>query len=228
MCGRFTQHYTWQQIHEFLSVFGPPQNLRPRYNIAPTTFVDIVRHNVEGRRELVRGVRWGLIPSWWGKALKDLPATFNARVETVAEKPMFRGAYRSRRCIVPASGFYEWTGPKDQKQPHIFVDAHGQPVLALAGLWDRWHDPRTGEDILSCTLIVTELTKWMLPYHDRMPVLLQQAMIDRWLSGDMEARELHPASESALREWPIDRRVNRSGIGDDDPTLLEPVESGLP
>jgi putative SOS response-associated peptidase YedK len=92
----------------------------------------MVRHDFEGRRELVRGVRWGLIPNWWKKPLKDLPATFNARVETVSEKPMFRGAYVNRRCVVPASGFYEWTGPKGAKQPHIFVDAQGQPILALA------------------------------------------------------------------------------------------------
>lgn len=140
MCGRFTQHYTWEQIHEFLSVFGPPQNLQARYNIAPTTLVDIVRHDTEGRCELVRGVRWGLIPNWWKRPLKDLPATFNARVETVGDKPMFRGAYRSRRCVVPASGFYEWTGPKGEKQPHMFVAAveaiSENPVL-LAARFDQ-------------------------------------------------------------------------------------------
>ncbi len=227
MCGRFTQHYTWQQFHEFLSVIGAPQNLQPRYNIAPTTLVDMVRHNAEGQRELVRGVRWGLIPNWWKKPLKDLPAAFNARVETIAEKPMFRGAYRSRRCVVPASGFYEWTGKKGEKQPHIFVDAQGAPILALAGLWEKWRDPHSHEEIISCTLIVTEPTQWMLPYHDRMPVLLQQAEIDRWLSGKMSAAELRPASESALREFPIDRRINRSGDGDEDPMTIEPIESGL-
>ena len=201
--------------------------MQPRYNIAPTTLIDMVRHDAEGRRELVRGVRWGLIPNWWKKPLKDLPAAFNARVETVSEKPMFRGAYRSRRCIVPASGFFEWTGKKGEKQPHMFVAADGSPILALAGLWERWRNPETGEDILSCTVIVTEPTTWMLPYHDRMPVLLQQAEIDRWLSGKMQANELHPISETGLREWPIDRRINRSGEGDDDPMVLEPLESDL-
>jgi putative SOS response-associated peptidase YedK len=96
MCGRFTQHYSWQEVHAFLSVINAPQNLQARYNIAPTTLVDIVRHNVLGERELVRGVGWGLIPNWWKKPLKELPATFNARVETVADEPMYRGAYRSR------------------------------------------------------------------------------------------------------------------------------------
>ncbi len=86
MYGRFTQHYTWAQIHEFLSVIGAPQNLQARYNIAPTTLVDMVRDDAEGRRELVRGVRWGLIPNWWRKPLKDLPAMFNPRIETGHEK----------------------------------------------------------------------------------------------------------------------------------------------
>jgi putative SOS response-associated peptidase YedK len=175
----------------------------------------------------VRGVRWGLIPNWWKKPLKELPATFKARVETVAEKPMFRGAYRSRRCVVPASGFYEWTGKKGDKQPPSLSMRKTAPILALAGLYESWRDPHTQDEILSCTLIVTEATQWMMLYHDRMPVLLQQAEIDRWLSGEMEASELHPASEGALREWPIDRRVNKADAGDDDPMMIEPIESGL-
>jgi putative SOS response-associated peptidase YedK len=91
MCGRFTQNYAWQQVHQFLSVFGAPQNLRPHYNIAPTTMIDVVRLDREGKRELV-SMRWGLLPYFWKKTLKDLPATFNARAETVAERPMFRDA----------------------------------------------------------------------------------------------------------------------------------------
>src|ERR1700760_2653912 len=109
MCGRFTQHYTWQEVHKFLSVFGDlgtPRNLQPRYNIAPTTFIDVVTTRVRNReivgREMVP-MRWGLIPDWWKKPRKEVPATFNARAETVAEKPMFRGAFKYRRCIIPAS-----------------------------------------------------------------------------------------------------------------------------
>ena len=143
MCGRFTQNYTWAEVHAFLSVFGPPRNLRPRYNIAPTTSVDVVRTGEQGR-ELV-SMRWGLVPFFWKKTLKELPATFNARAETVAEKPMFRDCFRKRRCIIPASGFFEWTGGKGSKQPHLFTAADGSPLLAFAGLWDRWQDPATGE-----------------------------------------------------------------------------------
>jgi putative SOS response-associated peptidase YedK len=140
LCGRFTQHYTWAEVNEFLSVFGTPRNLRPRYNIAPTTNVDVLRLNLEGRRELV-SMRWGLVPFFWKKTLKEVPATFNAPAETVADKPMFREALQRRRCIIPASGFYEWTGEKGDKQPHLFTAAGGSPILAFAGRWDCWRDP---------------------------------------------------------------------------------------
>jgi putative SOS response-associated peptidase YedK len=147
MCGRFTQNYTWSEVQAFLSFLGTPANLRPLYNIAPTTTVDVVRQGEAGR-ELVT-MRWGLVPFFWKKALKELPATFNDRAETVAEKPMFRQSFKTRRCIIPACGFFEWTGEKGDKQPHLFTAADGSPLLAFAGLWDRWRDPATGEALLS-------------------------------------------------------------------------------
>ena len=131
-------------------MFGTPRNLRPHYNIAPTTNVDVIRLDREGRRELV-SMRWGLVPYFWKKSLKEVPATFNARAETIAEKPMFRDSFKRRRCIIPASGFFEWTDEADGKQPHLFTAADGSPILAFAGLWDRWIDPATKEEILSCT-----------------------------------------------------------------------------
>ena len=96
--------YTWEEVYAFLKVFGTPRNLRPHYNIAPTTIVDVIRLDREGRRELV-SMRWGLVPYFWKKSLKEVPATFNARAETIAEKPMFRDSFKRRRCIIPASGF---------------------------------------------------------------------------------------------------------------------------
>ena len=148
MCGRFTQRYTWSEVLQFLRVFGPPRNLQPHYNIAPTMTVDVIRLDESGKRELVP-MRWGLIPAWWTKSLKEIPATFNARAESVADKPMFRDAFRGKRCIIPASGFYEWTGDKGNKQPHLFTAADGSPILAFAGLWDRWRDRAAGE-VLHC------------------------------------------------------------------------------
>jgi putative SOS response-associated peptidase YedK len=221
MCGRFTQNYTWDEVHDFLSVFGPPRNLQPRYNIAPTTIVDVIRLGEHGR-ELVP-MRWGLIPGWWKKTAREMPATFNARAETVAEKPMFRNAFKQRRCIVPASGFFEWTGEKAAKQPHMFTAADGSPVLAFAGLWDRWRDPVSGDEILSCTIIVSGASAWMEPYHDRMPVLLEAKDFDAWLDGSLGPEALKPAAESVLRESMVSPRLNRTGVGDDDPTIIEPL-----
>lgn len=224
MCGRFTQKYSWSEVHAFLSVIGAPRNLRPRYNVSPTTDIDVVRLNADGQRELV-SMRWGLVPSWWKKTLRELPATFNARAETVAEKPMFRDSFKRRRCIIPASGFYEWTGPKIDRIPHYFSAADGSPLIGFAGLWDRWRDPETGEEVLSATILVTSASRWMNVYHDRMPVLLRPEDFDRWLNGEMGADELGPAAEEALREWRVSARVNRSGEGGDDPSLLERIES---
>jgi len=180
-----------------------------------------VRLDAQGRRELV-AMRWGLVPMWWQKALKSVPATFNARAEGIETRPMFRDAYKRRRCIIPASGFYEWTGSKNDKTPHLFSAADGSPILALAGLWDRWRNPE-GEDVLSCTIIVSGASAWMAPYHDRMPVLLREADFKTWLSGEAGPEMLQPAAESALREWTVDPRLNRTGEGDDDPTIVEPV-----
>jgi len=196
MCGRFTQNYTWAEVHAFLSVLGPPRNLQPHYNIAPTRTIDVIRLNQDGKRELVP-MRWGLIPGWWKKSPKEMPATFNARAESVADKPMFRNAFKGRRCIIPASGFYEWTGDKGDKQPHLFTAADGSPILAFAGLWDRWRDPESGDEVLSCTIIVCGASAWMKTYHDRMPVILDAKDFDGWLDGSLGPEALKCASVMA-------------------------------
>ena len=220
MCGRFTQHYTWAEIVEFLNLIGgaAAPNLRPRYNIAPTTVVDVVRLSEAGRELL--SMRWGLVPFFWKKTLRELPSTINARVETVATKPMFREAYRRRRCIVPASGFYEWTGEPGDKTPHLFSAKDGSPVLAFAGLWERWTNPETNDELLSCTILVTEATDWMGIYHDRMPVMLEEPATTAWLDGTLTAEQAAKASTVALQEWVVTRRVNKAGVGDDDPTTI--------
>ena len=110
MCGRFTQQLSWAELHRLADLIGQPRNLAPRYNISPTTPIEVIRVAGDGN-ELVP-MRWGLVPYWWKKSLKEVPSTFNARAERVADGPMWRGAFKSRRCIIPASGFYEWTGPK--------------------------------------------------------------------------------------------------------------------
>jgi putative SOS response-associated peptidase YedK len=149
-------------------------------------------------------MRWGLIPSWWKKTAKDVPSTFNARAESVADKPMFRSAFKRNRCIIPASGYFEWK-KMPGKQPY-FISAADGSVLSIAGLWDRWHTD-TGETVLSCTMIVTDANAFTRAVHNRMPVLLDRSDLKAWLSGAAGPELLRPTAEDRLRMWPVSRRV---------------------
>jgi putative SOS response-associated peptidase YedK len=219
MCGRFTQKYTWPELVDLYRLTQPARNLEPRYNIAPTTTIDALRFR-DGTRELVP-MRWGLVPYWWKKSLKKIPATFNARSDTVAEKPMFRNAFKRSRCIIPASGYYEWQAVNGGKQPFYF-SAVDDGVLSIAGLWDEWKDVRTQECLLSCTIIVTEANKFASHIHDRMPVFLSRDAFEPWLDGSAGAELLRPAPGHLLQVWPVSKRVNRPADGED-PTLIEPL-----
>jgi len=210
-----TRHYKWRELVALYRLMRPAINLQPRYNIAPTTTIDAVIPRGGDGMELVP-VRWGLIPSWWKKSAKEVPSTFNARAETVAQKPMFRAAFKRGRCVVPASGYYEWKLTKSGKQPY-YVSARDGSVLSFAGLWDEWHDAETSEALNSCTIIVTAANALMRPIHDRMLVVLRD--FEPWLLGAAGTEALKPASEDALRAWPVSRRVNRVG-NDADPTLI--------
>lgn len=222
MCGRFSQLYTWEQIHAFSQPLtlneGVRINLQPRYNIAPTDQVDVIRLRKEGDLELVR-MRWWLVPAWWKKSLKEVPATFNARVETVATASMFKDAFAKRRCLIPASGFFEWTGPKEARLPWFISSPDGLP-LAFAGLWDRWKNPE-GEWIESCTIIVGPANAFMGEIHDRMPVIVPQEHWLDWLTGKAGAEILVPAEEDKLRKWRVTPRMNSSRY--QEPDAVEPV-----
>lgn len=164
--------------------------------------------------------RWGLVPRWWKKELRALPSTFNARAETVAQKPMFRAAYNSRRCVVPASGFYEWTGPKGDRQPWYITAADGAP-LSLAGLWETFIDPESGAESVSATIIVCAANDFMSRLHERMPVIFGRADTDVWLAEPRPER-LRPAPSEALRAWKVSPKVNSSRY--DAPDAVTPVE----
>ena len=141
-----------------------------RYNICPTDIIDVVIERNE-KRELVP-MRWGLVPSWWKRPLRDFKvATFNARAETVEDKATFRFAFRRTRCLIPASGYYEWRAEAGSKQPYYFTARNGKP-LTIAGLWDEWQNVETDEKLCSCTMMITKANKFVSDFHDRMPVLL--------------------------------------------------------
>ena len=223
MCGRFTNRLTWREIVALyrLSVpLQPERNLPARYNICPTDTIDVVIER-GGKRDLVP-MRWGLIPAWWKKTAKGMPATFNARAETVADKPMFRDAFKRHRCLIPASGYYEWLPMPTRKQPYYYTARDGAP-LTFAGLWDEWRETASGAPLQSCTMIVTDANALAAKVHDRMPVLLQPQDLDRWLAGTAGTELLKPAPDDYLQVWPVSRRVNSSRAPDDDPALIERI-----
>jgi putative SOS response-associated peptidase YedK len=167
-----------------VAVKGP---IRKRFNIAPTQEAPVIRAGAAGERELAM-LRWGLVPSW-AKDLKVGTNMINARSEGIETKPSFREAVKQRRCIVPASGFFEWQGEPGRKQPYA-ITVPGQPLLAFAGLWERWK-PRGGEPVETFTIVTTEANDRIARIHDRMPVILPMDAIDTWLTAPLdEARAL--------------------------------------
>ena len=218
MCGRYTRHYTWEQVRDFLDLRFPDElGLRAKYNVAPTHRAPIVRAR-EGGREMAEAA-WGLVPPW-----ADDPGVgvrmFNARSETVATKPAYREAYRRRRCVAPMSGFYEWPKQSELKDPHYFTRADDQ-IMCVAALWERW----TGADapLESFTIITTDANEVVGPVHPRMPVVLEPEDLDAWLLGDgapeEAARLLRPAPPGVLQRWPVAARVGQ--VRQDDPGLIE-------
>jgi putative SOS response-associated peptidase YedK len=225
MCGRFTVKATWAELVALyrLTMDAPPHNLRPRYDVCPTDPVDVVTAE-EGKRTLAP-MRWGLVPRWWSKPLKELrAATFNARAETVETKPFFRDAFKRTRCLIPLSGYYEWQSTPAGKQPWFFSAADGSPLLTAAGLWDEWKDRATGEQIKSCTMIITEPNDFVVEVHDRMPALLTEDQFSPWLSGEVGVELLKSARNDFLQRWPVSKRVNSSKADADDPTLIEAIQ----
>lgn len=180
MCGRFTLRTTPAELSEFFSVPLPESLPVPRYNIAPTQSISVVvQQDAQTRWDFHR---WGLVPSW-AKDLSIGNRMINARGETVAEKPSFRSAFKKRRCIVMADGFYEWEKTADGKQPHYFTMQNESP-LAFAGLWEVWR--KGDEPVTSCTIITTTANELLGKFHDRMPVILNRDDFAQWLDPEFQ------------------------------------------
>ena len=213
---------TWSEIvrlYQLTFPETPARNLPARYNICPATPINtVVEH--DGGRELVE-MRWGLVPAWWKKRAKEAGATFNAHAETVATKPMFKEAFRRRRCIIPASGYYEWTTTPEGKQPYYFTPRDGSAAFSIAAIWDEWRDVETGEALTSCAMIITAANDFVSIIHDRMPALLTPDQFSPWLSGAAGTEVLRPAPNDMLRKVAVSKRVNSSRAPDDDPALIE-------
>ncbi len=214
---------TWEEIVRLYRITRdqPPRNVQPHYNICPTDPVDVVVAN-EGKRTLIR-MRWGLVPNWWGKQLKEMKvATFNARAETVAEKPMFRESIRAKVLPDARLGLLrmeEYT-------------ARQATLLLYAARWSAAHLRRSlgsmarkpvGTVIKSCTMVITEPNRLAAEIHDRMPVILESKDFEQWEKGDQRgaAALMKSAGDDVLQRWPVSKRVNSSKAPTDDASLID-------
>lgn len=213
MCGRYSLTSPIEGLRALFR-FDELPNLQPRYNIAPTQDVPVVREREGSGREFSM-LRWGLVPSWAKEIGVNAPL-INARGETVTEKPSFRSAYANRRCLIPADGFYEWKkAGKGEKQPYRIALPDDEP-FAFAGIWEHWQSAQ-GEFLESCAVITTDASEKIAEIHHRMPVILQPETYDKWLADP--SPNLVAAFSGALKAYPIGTAVNK--VANDDVTLWD-------
>lgn len=221
MCGRYSLTSPEEALRRLFGYEGPALNIPPRYNVAPSQEMPVVKHNAEKGRGLVT-MRWGLIPSWADDE-KISYKMINARGETVAEKPSFRAAFKARRCLVPADGFYEWHAEGGVKQPYRIAYEDNRP-FAFAGLWEVWE----GADgpVRSYTIVTTDANDALKDIHHRMPVVIEPESFGAWLDAEATAKEdalalLETRDYPGLRPYKVSTEVNN--VKNDTAALLEPV-----
>lgn len=206
MCGRFTLHHTTETLIEYFSIDQIAVAFKPRYNIAPSQPVSII---VQQQHRNMEAFHWGLVPSW-AKDSKMGARLINARAETVAEKPAFRAAFKRRRCLIPASGFYEWHQQGKEKIP-MYIRLSNNHPFAFAGLWDEWYGPN-GEVLHSCTILTTQANAFMRSLHQRMPVIFEPRQANAWLNNHSEnSHVLHSLLQpytGSLEAHPVTKQVN--------------------
>lgn len=218
MCGRYTIVATPEQLRALLRYLEQP-NFPPRYNVAPTQPIPIVRL-VNGERQFAL-VRWGLLPSWV-KDPKAFSLLINARGETINDKPAYKAAMKRRRCLIPADGFYEWQMGPSPKQPYYIRPKSGEP-MAFGGLWETWMGPN-GEELETAAIVTTSANETLRPIHDRMPLIIPPEQFDLWLgNGDEDTAAatslIKPAPDDLLEVIPVSPAVNR--VANDNPSLIE-------
>jgi putative SOS response-associated peptidase YedK len=220
MCGRYVITSSPEAIRALFRYPEQP-NFPPRYNVAPTQPVPIVR--ISERALGFALVRWGLIPGWV-KDPRDFSLLINARGETISEKPAFRNAMQRRRCLFPADGFYEWKRDGDRRRPYFIRPRAGGPI-AFAGLWETWMGPN-GEEVDTACIVTTRANRTLAPIHDRMPLVIAPEAFDLWLAAaavDAAAALIVPAPEGLFEAYEISTAVNRTA--NDSAALIEPVEA---
>jgi len=208
MCGRFTLHTPEARIRETFNLEQTqPIGLTPRFNIAPSQQIPIIRNSESGPEMML--ARWGLVPAW-SKEPKTKYSTINARIESVAVKPTYRASFRHKRCLIPADGFYEWQVVNGHKVPH-YIRMRDGDVFAFAGLWEHWE--HEGETLDSCSIIVMPANEVMKPLHDRMPAIISPTHYDLWLDSRITEKQevmqlLNSATSARLKAYPVSPWVN--------------------
>src|SRR5437588_3521204 len=228
MCGRYVIFSTPEAIRALFR-YGEQPNFPPRYNVAPTQPIPVVRL-VDGKPSFAL-MRWGLLPSWVDEP-KTFPLLINARGESVLDKPAFRNAMRRRRCLIPTDGFYEWQAGAGGRKQAYFVRARtggdgAAPPLAFAGLWETWTGPN-GEELDTAAIVTTEANRTLAAIHPRMPVFVPPEAFDRWLDCDAVPAEeaaslIKPADDALLEAYPISSAVNRAA--NDSETVIAPLST---
>ena len=222
MCGRFAFYSPHDAVSRLFGVTDAPP-IEARYNIAPTQFVPAVRAGDSGRQLAM--LYWGLVPHW-AKDKRIGARMINARAETLKEKPSFRNAYRRRRCLVLADGYYEWQRREEGKQP-FFISAANREPFGMAGLWETWQAPDESSPLESCTIITTVPADSISHLHHRMPVILPADAYGQWLDSTNDDvseldRLLVPCAPDALRAYPVSRSVNNAR--NQGPQLVDPLQ----
>ncbi|MGQ4273578.1 SOS response-associated peptidase [Terrihabitans sp. B22-R8] len=212
MCGRVVQALPPEQVRRLFKVSrGERFNVPPRWNGAPTDRLMVVRRDPASGENSLDLIRWGLVPHF-ARDMKIGASLINARCESVAIKAAFRGAWaKNRRCLIPIDGFYEWRREGKTKQPYAIALKDGTP-MALAGLWENWKDPATGEWTRTFTVLTTEPNSLIAPFHDRMPVIVPIEDQERWLAGDDATDLLCPLPAELLEIWAVSVAVNKVGV----------------
>jgi putative SOS response-associated peptidase YedK len=223
MCGRYVIEGVSGLSERFQLRQLPADLFSETFNAAPTQLLPVIVEDEEGEREALP-MQWGLVPRWRRSDGKPGVAPINARAETLDEKPMFRGLVKTKRCLVPASGFYEWRSAGGRKQPYYLTSSDGE-LWGLAGLYDATHD-ENNDAAGSFTIITTSANDLVAPLHERMPVIVRREDEEEWLSHDITDPEqverlLRPYPEEAMRVYPVSTAVNNTRHNS--PELIEPV-----
>ena len=221
MCGRFALFASPELLAEYFALTDFDQAaLAPHYNVTPGQDVAAVRIDREGKRRL-KALRWGLVP-FWAKDASIGRRLVNARLDGLSSKPAFREALTRRRCLIAASGFYEWGEARPGARQPFFVRPRHDPLLALAGLWERWRSP-DGSTLESCVIVTTEANALLAPIHDRMPLMVARADHDRWLDPATTTSSIADLAARGpdLAAWPVGKAVNDPR--NDDEKLIEPL-----